>query len=178
MTGLILAGGRSTRFGSNKALYSLEGATMLEHVFGAVAAVADPVLVSIQDEPFPLPMSARTVRDEWPGAGPLAGLQAGLRQSPSEWLLVVACDMPFVTGAALQALMAAASGQAQAVVATDGTDDQPLCACYHRSILPIVEEQLAAGRRSMFGLLDRLAHIVRVPLDPGLLRNINRPEDL
>ena len=180
LTALILAGGKSTRFGADKARHAVEGRAMIERVAEVVTEVADTVLISVAEEgaEYDLP-SARQVVDRYRDAGPLAGLHAGLEATETPWLLAVACDMPFVTADVLQALAAARGPETDAVVARtlDGRY-HPLCACYHQRTRPLVEAHLAAGTLAMHALLDRLKNVRFVDLPAGPLRNVNRVSDL
>ena len=154
---------------------------MIGRVFRSVSSVCEHVLISIGDEPLPLelPEGARYVYDEILNAGPLAGICAGFHASSSPWLLAVACDMPFVTEDALRQLLRARSPSLQAVVAVEGEGrEHPLCACYHRDILPVIEHQLAQGHRAMRDLLKHLDRVQTVLLPDNALRNINAPGDL
>jgi molybdopterin-guanine dinucleotide biosynthesis protein A len=179
--GLILAGGQSRRFGSDKAVHAVAGSPMVARVYAAVAGVADPVLISFRSRPTaPPPIPARVVLDCYAGAGPLAGLHAGLLAAPAPWLLTVACDLPFITQEALLLLLRHCTPGTRAAVAVDEEGHlQPLCECYHTSVLPLVEDHLRRGRYALYGLLDRLhPHLRTVPLAGGVLRNVNRPSDL
>ncbi len=179
ITGLILAGGASRRFGTDKARVAVEGRAMIARVFEAVSAVTDEVLVSVREGGGDYGLAARVVEDAVPGAGPLAGLEAGLRACRTPWLLVVACDMPFLTAEALDAVTRQRAPGLDAVVAqTPDGRLQPLCACYSAAILPVVEAQLRSGRRSMRGLLERLGAVRVAPLPEAPRRNVNRPGDL
>lgn len=179
VTGLILAGGESRRFGADKARHPVGGRPMIEHVYAAVAAVAGEVLVSVRAPGAEPSVPARVVYDALPGAGPLAGLQAGLMVCRTPWLLVVACDLPFVTPEALARLLGARGPGVAAVVARDGAGRrQPLCACYHASVRPLVDARLAAGRYRMLALFDDLAGLREVALPDAALHNVNRPSDL
>lgn len=177
-TGLILAGGASRRFGQDKARAPVGGRPMVARVHAALAAVTAEVLLSVRtgDDPYGLPV--RVVRDPVPGAGPLAGLVAGLRACRTDWLLVVACDMPLVTPAALAALAGACAPGVQAVVAEAGGRRHPLCAVYHRAVRPHAEAHLAAGRLALHALLDVLDPVRIVPLPEAAVHNVNRPDDL
>jgi len=181
VTGLILAGGKSRRFGSNKAAHLIGGDPMIGRVFRSVSSVCENVLISVGDEPLPLELAeeVRYVYDKIPNAGPLAGICAGFHASSSPWLLAVACDMPFITVDALRHLLTARSPSLQAVMAIESNGrEHPLCACYHRDILPVVEAQLARGHRALRDLLEQLGRVQTVLLPDDALRNINAPDDL
>lgn len=176
VTGLILAGGRSRRFGADKAATLIDGRTMIERVYAALAAVADPVWVSVADPATRYPIPARHLVDAAPGRGPLEGLRTGLAAATTDRLLVVACDLPFLTPEALRLLLREPG--ADAVVAREpGGRAQPLCACYARRLLPIVETQVRDGRLAVRALLDRLG-VVYITLPGDALRNVNAPGDL
>ncbi|NBC16337.1 MAG: NTP transferase domain-containing protein, partial [Bacteroidetes bacterium] len=151
-SGLILAGGQSTRFGMDKARFVIDGAPMIRHVYDVVYPFCSEVLVSVAEAgaAYPLPGSVRYVTDQRENAGPLAGLEAGLLATSTPWLLVVACDLPFVTPGLLKRLLSHRTPTAKAVVPTtpDGRI-HPLCAIYHRRLLPIVQAHLDAGQRAL-----------------------------
>ena len=182
LTGLILAGGKSRRFGEDKARHLVAGRAMIEHVVEAVAAVADALLVSVGEQGAAFESATRTLRqvvDRYEDAGPLAGLHAGLTAAQTPWVLAVACDMPFITPEVLHALLAARGPDVAAVVArTPDGRCHPLCACYHQRTLPVVEAHLAAGTLAMHALLDHLDKVKYVDLPAGPLRNVNHLSDL
>ncbi len=180
LTALILAGGKSTRFGADKARHAVEGRAMIERVAEAVGTVADVVLISVAEAGavYDVPMALQVV-DRYEDAGPLAGLHAGLAVAETPWVLAVACDMPFVSEDVFAALLEARGPDVEAVVArTPDGRRHPLCACYHQNTRPIVEAHLAAGTLAMHALLDRIKNVRYVDLPAGPLRNVNRPSDL
>ncbi|QXD16271.1 molybdenum cofactor guanylyltransferase [Rhodocaloribacter litoris] len=179
VTGLILAGGTGRRFGSDKARAVVAGRPMIERVYRVVAPVAGTVLLSVRpgQEDYGLPV--RRVEDPVEGAGPLAGLLAGLEAAETPWLLAVACDLPFLSEDILRTLLAACRPGLDAVVPrTPDGRLHPLCAAYATTVRPVVAEQLAAGRRALHALLDRLGAVRLVDVPAAPLRNINRPDDL
>lgn len=179
MTGLILTGGQSRRFGSDKAAYPVEGRPMIERVYEAAASLVSPVWISVgeMDRTYGLP--AATVIDVFPGAGPLAGIHAGMAVAETPWLLVVAVDMPFISAAALVSLLDAIGENGQPVVACSaGGRVQPLLACYPVAAAPIAGALLTKGRNAVFEFLDALGPARLVPVPDNPLRNINYREDL
>jgi len=181
VTGLILAGGQSSRFGPDKARFRVDGVPMIRHVYAVVAPVSAAVLVSVatSDTRYPLPRAVRYVVDRRDRGGPLAGLESGLLAAHTPWIVAVACDMPGLTTETLQALLDHRGPSTGVVVAT-GPDGRrhPLCACYHRRVLPAVQAHLDAGHRALHRLLDALSVVVYVSVPEASLRNVNTPSDL
>ncbi len=178
-----MAGGQSRRFGRDKARHSVDGVPMIRRVYEALHAVAVPVLVSVgAEEPSyadVLPADVRHVTDRHSAAGPLAGLEAGLRTVETPWVLVVACDLPNVTPEGVRTLLSARAPDVDAVVAR--TPDErwhPLFAGYRREpVLEAVKARLDAEEYALHSLLDRLT-VRQVEVSSHLVHNVNRPSDL
>ncbi len=183
VTGLVLAGGQSRRFGTDKARHPIDGRPMIARVYATVQAVAHPVWVSVQraDERYDdvLPEGARYVTDPQPDTGPLAGLLAGSQAAEATWLLAVSCDVPYLTPGVLVELLAARAAPVEAIVPeTPDGRSHPLCALYRRAALQsAAEAQLADERYAVRALLHTLT-TVRIPVPSEPLRNVNRKEDL
>src|SRR5712692_1687436 len=108
---LLLAGGASRRMGRPKALLPYGGVTLIEHVAQTLAPVFDEVLVSANDpKSVPPSLRQRLVHDLHLGAGPLAGIEAGLNAARHDTLFAVACDMPRVTATLARQVVEAAQG--------------------------------------------------------------------
>ena len=182
MTVVILAGGQSRRMGRDKLFLTLEGETLLARAVRRYSEVFPRVLVSVAGpEKFP-ELGDRRVFDRYPGAGPLAGLHAGLLEA-GEAVFLTGADMPFSSPEKALALTALC-GEADACVLTDADGRwEPLFGYYRPSVLPKAEELLSSGRRSMGALLAsvRLREVSLPELgegpDSSLLRNLNVPED-
>lgn len=178
VSGLILAGGASRRFGTDKARHPIEGTPMIQRVYGAVAPLVSDVFVSVRPTTAPLPIPATPVVDRYE-AGPLAGLHAGLQAATTPWVLAVACDLPLLTRDVLDRLIAARDEEARPVVSrTPDGRLQPLCACYPASAADTAEHLIHRDSRALHALLDALRplHMIDVPAEP--LRNVNRKRDL
>jgi molybdopterin-guanine dinucleotide biosynthesis protein A len=171
VTGILLVGGASSRFGSPKALALFEGEELairahrlLEETFGIALAVgkADDEL----ELPFPVADDGREVR------AAIVGLAAGLRLAGPDLCVVLPTDMPLVTPRLLRALAAAAEDAHAAVVQTG-----PLPGAYRRSALPVLERRIARGELALTGVAEELGARV-VEGTQAELRNVNMPADL
>ncbi len=157
-TAIVLCGGLSTRMGREKASLPFHGETLLARVVRIVAPLVDEVLVVARDGqvlPTDLPAPIRVVRDETPGAGPLAGIAAGLAAARRGLVFATACDAPLLEPALVRLLFERAAS-ADAAVAVAGGFPNPLLAVYRTSVLPHAQALLAAGLRRPVFLFDRV----------------------
>jgi len=157
LVGVVLCGGRSQRFGSDKALALVDGTTLLERTLGLLGQRCGRLLAATGTSARYAAELARhggveVVLDSAPDLGPLGGLEASLASAgPSAThLLAVACDLPNLDTDVLDALVerARASG-ADAVLWRDAGGVHPLLACYHTSVLGAVRAALARGERRL-----------------------------
>lgn len=158
-TAIILAGGDSQRMGSDKANLLLDEQTLLQRVIATMQKIFPQVIVSVR-QPHPeidLPQVCdEQPNDRMPGAGPLAGLAAGLGHVTTLWAFVVACDMPFVVPAMVE-LLGQYRGQYQAVVPVVQGHPQPLASFYATSCLGAIRAHLAGGgKNSLRAILEQL----------------------
>jgi molybdenum cofactor guanylyltransferase len=176
VSALILAGGRATRFGGiAKHELVIEGRSIFERQVAVLSPRVVEILVS-----GAAVAGYRTVIDRVVNAGPLAGIAAGLAATETEWLLIVAGDMPYLTGELVDALLAARGDALDAVGIRIGEVPEPLCCLVHVRTRDIVDRRLAAGRFKASGLLTDEGLRVRwlTDADPAALRNLNSPSDL
>ena len=184
VSGIILAGGSSSRLGQNKALIQVAGIPLIERVARRLhSIVTDIELVTHTPEQFAflgLPMA----RDIHPGIGTLGGLHAGLETMHTEYGLVVGCDMPFLNPDLLRYMASLKNGY-DIVMPRVGEYYEPLHAIYAKRCLPTIERGILAGerriRRACAGLHIRYVEKDQITLyDPHRLSffNINTPDDL
>jgi molybdopterin-guanine dinucleotide biosynthesis protein A len=185
VSAFVLAGGKSTRMGSDKAFIKLNGQSLLSRVLDLAYALTPNV--SIVGDVQKFGNYGRTIPDIFANCGPLGGIHAALRASNSDLNVVLAVDTPFVSLALLQFLVERAERNPGICVTVPRTATgwQPLCAVYRRSFSLAAEQALRTG---LFKI-DRLFEIVptegisesellNAGFPPGLFRNLNTPEDV
>ena len=169
LTGVLLVGGSSTRFGSPKALAPIGDETLAERAWCVLGEICDErIAVGKAADALPLPFPV--LDDGTDVRAPLAGVVAGLRASSNELAVMLPVDCPLVTPDLLADLAGAC---ADAAVPQTG----PLPGAYRKTALPALEQALAAGRLTLHRALDELDVRV-VELDPAALLNVNAPADL
>jgi len=174
--GVVLAGGASRRMGAAKAGVELAGRPLLSYPLAALrAALAEVAVIAKADTPLPaIGYGVLVWREPEEPQHPLAGIVAALGAAAGRPVVVLACDMPFVT-ADLVRTLATAETDAPAVVARAGGRIQPLAARYEHRALELLRGFDPAGRA-----IEQVAALAPLALDvdPELLANVNRPEDL
>ena len=163
LTGVLLVGGASERFGSPKALALLAGETLAERGWRVLAEACDEVIAvgkAVDALPLPFPL----VDDAAAGRAPVFGVVAGLRAARHEVCVVLPVDCPLVTPAVLRAL-----GEAAAVPALD----RPLPGAYGRAVLSLLEQRIQRGELSLRGVND-----VVLSVDERLLADVDTVSDL
>ncbi len=183
--GAILAGGLARRLGGReKFQLRVGGRTVLERQLDAFHVVGVPVVLVVDradrvaDAPCPV------LVDRWPGTGPLGGLATALAGAGAEHVLVLACDLPFISPAFLTLLMGRLGGH-EAAVPREGGRWHPLAAAYAARAAGTLAAALERGDRAIWRALDAL-DLVTIerdaidPLDPDgrLLANLNTPGDV
>lgn len=147
LTGAILAGGQSQRFGRNKALEVFRGKRFIDHGLESLRASCDPLLVVANDLAPYYDVRATLVRDVVPRQGPLGGLYTALLYSPHDWLFVKATDMPFLVTELLQLMLQLRPGVDAVVPQYENHYYEPLLALYHRRCLPVIARLLEGTQR-------------------------------
>ena len=165
--GYVLAGGRSSRMGEDKAELRLGGQTLLEIAVARLRPLCEEVVLIGTRSPTPADL--RVLPDLHPGSGPLAGIEAALRdlqptegEHTPEWALFLPIDMPFLPAGLLCALLGEwrelmAGGIRVAMVQADGRM-QPLVSVVHRDLLPAVEQSVTAGSLKVRPLFESAAN--------------------
>jgi len=181
----ILAGGRSTRMGTDKAFVLLEGQTLLKRALDLARSLTSDVRVV--GDPAKFTSFAPVIEDLFPGCGPLGGIHAALRASETDLNLALAVDMPFLTPALLAYMLERAKNAESVMVTIPRTARgwQPLSAIYRRDFASIAERALRAGHYKVDALFPEAGVQVISELElqsagfaPELFSNLNTPADL
>jgi molybdopterin-guanine dinucleotide biosynthesis protein A len=178
----ILAGGASRRMGADKSQLRLDGQTLTQRIAQVLLKVASTVAIvgrSVTDSQL------RTIEDVYPQWGALGGVHAALSACSTDWALVVACDMPFVSEELFLRLVSVrVDFEGVAPVQPDGRP-QPLCALYRiKPCLAIAEKLIQSGERKPVTLLQSVrtrwvdfAELSDLPGAASFFDNMNTPED-
>jgi molybdenum cofactor guanylyltransferase len=172
--GFLLVGGRSSRMGRDKALLPFDGDTFVEHIGREIRLAAGSVMLIGPPGRYPLP----GYPDLMPENGPLGGVFTALHYSSTDWNLIVACDMPYVTRELFEHLFRAAETRdADCVVpARPGGALEPLCAIYHRRLAAAALSAINRKSLKMHDFVSGLKMSVEYFEDPSPFANINTPE--
>jgi molybdopterin-guanine dinucleotide biosynthesis protein A len=189
VTAFILAGGKSTRMGRDKAFLPWEGRPLLERALEAARTVTADVRIVGAREKFE--QYGDVVEDIYPERGPLGGIHAALRTTATDLNLVLAVDLPFVTPGLLSYLIERVQdvpnqdAPLMVTVPRLSAGWEPLCAVYPKQFVEAAEEALREGRNAIHPLLDRMAvrtidegELIEAGFSVQMFRNINTIMDL
>lgn len=174
---ILLAGGRSSRMGTDKRLLDVDGLPLVEHVYRQIQGMFGEVLLSLAGAPCPGIPDARRVADRFGNAGPMGGVASALEQSVHNINFVTACDIPSIPLGFVQSMLRR-SGNHQIVVPVDKNGRyEPLFAVYSKSVLPRMRRLLESGERRIRMLFDKV-NTSRIDIPVGIdLRNLNTKAD-
>lgn len=181
----LIAGGKSTRMGSDKCLLEIDGHPLWKRQISLLQELhpAEIIISGRSDQTYFQKSTARFVPDQWPNAGPLGGIASVLESASFEMVLVLAVDLPQMTIGVLQHLVSRARS-GRGVVIAHGKYYEPLAAVYPRSLLASARDALT---RNALRLQDWVAGalaadaLMVLPLPPeweSQFQNLNSPEDL
>jgi molybdopterin-guanine dinucleotide biosynthesis protein A len=180
ISGFILAGGKSSRMGTDKALLMIQNETLLQRMISLIHPFCRKVFVSGQNLDYSV-FQVEQIPDIISGCGPIAGLYSSLSCSSTEWNLFVSVDVPFVNEELLRLLIMNAS-DCDCVIPKHDSGVEPLVAIYNRSCLPVMEEMIKTGNlklQNLISILDTkyLNCNDLIQKNPRLFHNLNRMED-
>jgi len=178
--GFILAGGKSRRMGTDKALLSFQGKTLLKHMICLIEPLCDKVLISGQNSDY-TGFDVEMIPDLYSNCGPIAGIFSALKYSVYDWNLMVSVDAPFVNEELFH-LLISNIGEYDCIIPQHTAGVEPLIALYSRRTLPVIEEMIKSGDYRLTNLLTKIntryvdcSDLIKKY--PRLFVNINRMED-
>lgn len=181
ITGIILAGGQSSRMGTDKALLQIDGKTLLERTIELCKPICYEILISSNNpkhEKYGYPI----IQDEKKNCGPMGGIYSCLKKSETCWNFVISVDSAFLVTRFIQFLISEID-ETEAVIPVHKNGKEPLIALYNKKCLPVIEEKLGLKDYKMHHLLDSVK-LKLVNADswllkyPEIFKNINFPDDL
>ena len=182
ITGAILAGGRSSRMGRDKALLDLDGVPFIERVAHALKSVFDEVLVISDHAGQYAFLNLPIFVDGYKNCGPLAGIHSALINATKDAIFVASCDIPFLTPSFIREVIAH-DGHCDVTLVFGSNSLEPLCGLYRKTCLPVVERQLRKRKYAVRACLQNLQTTI-LTLPPKAhsnlihpLTNINTPND-
>lgn len=184
LSGFVLAGGKSTRMGQDKAAVTLNGLTLLQHALAVLREVCSDVAILGRQELYGA--FGRVYEDIFPGCGPLGGIHAALSSSKTQFNLIIAVDTPFL-GPKFLSYLADRAIDSGAIVTTPEIADytQPLCTVYSLDFRPIAEQALRQGNYKIVPLFPKDGTLVikeselrQFAFAADMFENLNTPEDL
>ena len=183
VTGIILAGGKSSRMGTEKGLQELCGKPLIHYAIDVLQSVGSTIIISSSSDVYQ-EFGFQVVADEFPGIGPMGGIYSALKQSRTELNLVLSCDLPFVPTELLTFILSQAPGFEVAVPWQGAQHYEPLCGFYRLSVLNSIHSFIQRGNYKLPDLfeeirLNRLVINKELPffLD-HLFLNVNSKHDL
>jgi len=177
ITGIILAGGNSSRMGTDKALILFRGKKLIEYSIALMKEICHHILISANNQvynSFGFPV----IPDNFQGIGPLAGIEACLRYSQTRINLVVSCDTPFININLFRDILNNIENNQAVVPVLKGGKVEPLTGYYSKEILPMLIQQIEKRDYKMQNLLKQVNTKYIALADYHLLNNLNTPEDL
>ena len=184
VTGIILAGGASSRMGSNKALLKVDGLPMITRAYRTLATLFHEVII-VTNSPLDYDfLPCRTVPDIYPGYGSVAGLHSALSNSNSAHTFVTACDLPFLDPAIIRLLCDLRAEGYDAVVPVSEGGQEPLHAVYSSACKDVFEDAIGKGERKILDILSQMnirqvtvGDVQNIGGNAASFENINTPEE-
>lgn len=174
---IILAGGKSSRMGKDKAHLSIKGKPMIARLFEKLQGNFDRILVSSSEPEKYAFLNVQVVPDKYPDQGPLMGIASAMQASGCERNFVIACDIPEPNLHLVRKMLRKSRNCDAVVPVFKGDKIEPLFAVYKRSLLPLIQETLSLGKRRIRDFFE-FCKVKKLEIeDMETLRNINTLKD-
>lgn len=183
LTGIILAGGQSSRMGSEKGLVIFQGKPLIRYALDVLSPLCDEILISTNSESYNS-LGYKVIPDKIAGIGPMGGIYSCLIISKNDLNLVLSCDMPYITDEIFRLLL---ENMGQAVISIPWYKDEyyePLCGVYHKDVISSLLSYIKKNNFKLPNLFKEIAFAplnvsnLNPPLSSNYFFNINKPDDL
>lgn len=154
LTGIILAGGKSSRMGSDKGLLPFKGQSLIEYLVAEMKPFVENIIIvsnNLEGYDFLKGQDIQVIGDTIPGLGPLGGLTTGLELSTNQWNFVLSCDLPFFKGEIIGFMNYSVQSKKEASCLVPKAEGffEPLCALYHKRTLKFLKSQIVVRNLSL-----------------------------
>lgn len=157
ITGVVLAGGRSSRMGQDKALMEWQGKPLVQHAVDILRQVCHTVIIGSNRKDY-LFTGCEIWPDEFAVQAPMIGIYSCLKRSRDAWIMVLTCDMPFVDARLFEYLLSHMQQYDAILPIHSGNTVEPLCGLYNHSAIPLMEKCIEAQQYSMQQFARKSSH--------------------
>ena len=182
-SGIVLAGGKSFRMGTDKGMIRWKGKTLAEHAIEIISPLCSEIFISANSDDYD-PLGYSVLNDQYPDCGPIGGILTCMNHSSTDQSIVIPIDMPYVTTEIYRKLMQPEETYDIIVALDHDSWYQPLCSIFNRAIIPVMEEQVNSGVLGIPALIRKVrSKEIRFQLDQEYYNkftffNINSQADL
>ncbi len=182
ITGIVLAGGRSRRMGTDKSVITLNEKTLIEYSIDALKPLCDKVVISSNNYIYAY-TGCEVWPDELPDQAPIVGIYSCLKRSTTEYNIILSCDMPLMSTVMIEYLLANSESHDITVPVHDNSLIEPLCGVYKQSAMGILKKYIDRGNFRLNQCIREASHRLitvdeRLPFySTDMFSNINTPED-
>ncbi|MDR4988356.1 MAG: molybdenum cofactor guanylyltransferase [Bacteroidales bacterium] len=182
LTGVVLAGGKSSRFGQDKGLYQYDGKPLVEHALDILRPVCHETLISTNHPDEYSGFGVRCITDHFRGAGPLAGIHSALMHARTPLVAVIGCDMPNIPSSLFSTMLQHAAAYDVVMPVHQGFTET-MCALYSKKAITAIEQSIRKKEYKIITAISSLKALY-LPVEhepfyrPGIFQNINYRSDL
>ncbi len=179
ITGIILSGGKSSRMGTDKGFLSFNRTLFIQHSINALNPFVDETIIVSNNKDYDV-FDLKRIEDDIENAGPLAGIYSGLKQSKTNFNLVLSCDIPLINSIILQKLIDAIDDDSEIIQMESHGKTMPLIALYKKQCEPIFLKLLNEGERRLQFAVNQcqVKNIILNDNEAYFTKNINTPKEL
>ncbi|MFA9391470.1 MAG: molybdenum cofactor guanylyltransferase [Prolixibacteraceae bacterium] len=176
ITGVVMAGGKSSRMGIDKGLMDFKGKPMVQYAIDLLSGIFESVVISSNNHAYEK-FGLKLIPDIHVNCGPIGGLHAVLSTLPTKYAFILGCDMPFVNNKVIELLVESLNYELLVVPEVDG-NFEPLCALYNASLFGELGKRIQLGNFKMHHFIRSTNPKIQVKFERKFFININTPSDL